>query len=146
MTAPPRPGAVPCWPMRIDATEETKRAWEEYCWESSRYWQWVADEVTKHVPGYGLEYIGGGSVITVIYEDRSYAWLGGLAEDDGDGPYAFGPPSFVGGYRYDSETCGETFTDRHVVPVTWPDDADDVVQTIVKVARELWTMPFTQEV
>jgi hypothetical protein len=93
-----------------------------------------------------LMYVGGGDVIQVEYEDRSYAWLGGaMKEDDFDGPYAFGPADLVGGYRYrnDEGDDGSVFTERTMVDVEDPEDPDSVARALAAAARKLGTLDFT---
>jgi hypothetical protein len=119
--------------------------WSRYVNESHRYWTEIAKDLGKYVPADpALEYIGGGSVIRVVSEDKSYCWLGSTDLPYGDGPYAFGVPSWVGGYRYDEH--GETFTERLILRVDDPDDSDLVVEKLVEVVRELAKLPFTESV
>lgn len=123
-----------------------KEIWLPYHTASQTYWEYLADGVSAVVPCRGLEYIGGGEVIHVFYEDRSYAWLGGSETEDVDGPYAFGQANWVGGYRYQPGSDGQVFTQRHMIQVPDPDDAQSVIDSLVTVARHLFTLDFTEGV
>lgn len=139
---PPRPGPT------VSYYEGDGTAWREYLRVSDAYWNAVNEALGRHVPVLpeGLEYIGGGEVIHVMYEDTSYAWLGGNGEEPFDGPYAFGPPIHVGGYRYPGgpDADGSIFTPLVQVRVPDPDDFDCVVETLAQVARDLAKLDFTE--
>jgi hypothetical protein len=137
----PRPGPHPVlhWAERTPAA---MAEWRAYAERSDDWWAEAAARLGRLVPCQGLEYIGGGQVLTVVYEDRSYAWLGGCEARDGDGPWAFGDCNWAGGYRYDPDSCGEVFTDRAEEEVEDPDDVDSAVRALAAVARRLADMPF----
>ena len=140
---PTQPGRCPDeWWTGPDYKEE----WRDYCQRSEAYWRYLADGLSALVPCQGYECIGGGSIISVIYEDKSWAWLGGSDTEDVDGPYAFGRADWVGGYRYQAESCGEIYTQRLMIPVPDPDDAQSVIDSLASVARSLFTMDFTESV
>lgn len=136
---PPRPGMHPL-------ACSSGKDWHGWVVESNTYWKYLADGVSALVPCLGIEYIGGGDVITVIYEDKSYAWLGGCETSEIDGPYAYGQANWVGGYRYAPDHDGEVFTELFVILVPDPDDIQCVIDSLVSVARSLATMSFTESV
>lgn len=144
---PPQPGAhPPIVPRHREVPRGELQEWYEYQVRSNRFWQAATTELMKVVPAVGREYIGGGDVIRVVYEDRSYAWLGGDEHHEGDAPYADGQCNWAGGYRYAPDCDGEVMTDSVWVEVEEPRELDDVVRALAEVARQLGRLPFTQTV
>lgn len=141
MTAP-RPGPRPN--LMLPVCEKWKAEWNQYLAKSRLYWEEIAELVAAQIPCTGIEFIASGYVLNVVYEDRSYAWLGGMENQIDDGPWASGDCFWAGGYRYDPDSHGERFSDRVEVEVGDPDDITSVVEALVQVARDLGVLPFTQ--
>jgi hypothetical protein len=132
-------------PKRPDAHwTDDRPAWDRYWSEGKALWAEIDRGVARQIPSRGITYVGGGTVLEIAYEDRSYAWIGGDDEEDCDGPWADGTARWVGGYRYDPDSDGERFTERLMLQVPDPEDIDSIIDTVVKAARRLGTLPFTE--
>lgn len=147
---PPRPGKCPIpdpYKPYPNWSVEELLAYEEWISTDNVYWEYIAEQFAMRFPSrLGMCFEQPGHVIYADYEDKSWAWLGNTDDEHGDGPWAHGEPCWVGGYRYEADSDGERFTDRHLVHIEDPDDIESVVDGLVKVARELGQMPFTQSV
>ncbi len=139
----PQPGLRPPIVPRHQETTQTTAIWNDYHIRSNAFWDEVYDLTVKQIPCM-FEYIGGGNVIRTFHEDRSWCWLGGEETEECDGPYAWGQANWVGGYRYAPDVDGEVFTERLMLEVPEPREAEQVADTLVRAARELATMPMTQ--
>jgi hypothetical protein len=120
--------------------------WDEWWDANLAYWHEVVRRLETLVPCQGVEDIASGLVVTCVYEDKSYSWLGSNEEEDGDGPWIGGTPNWVGGFRYEAASCGERFTELLMLRVPDPEDINSVVETLAEAARRLGALPITQSV
>jgi hypothetical protein len=130
-----------------DWTRDEVEAYNGWQAASLSYWALVAGEFAKRFPSRrGLGFEQPGHVIYADYEDRSWAWLGATDDEHGDGPWAHGDPVWVGGYRYEPDSCAEVYTERVVIEVP-EEDRDDpaaVAAVLAEAARRLGALEFTE--